>query len=47
MINRVAGADPADSAGCFGQHFLGILQELFFVLTGSEHKGTFEGRRHS
>jgi exportin-1 len=44
MINSVASADPAVSAGFFGQYFLGILQDLFFVLTDSEHKGSFKGQ---
>lgn len=44
LINNFASADVAVSNAFFQQYFLGMLQDLFFVLTDSEHKSGFKNQ---
>lgn len=42
MINNFAGADEAVSNAFFQQYFLSIVQDIFFVLTDTDHKSGFK-----
>ena len=42
VVNNFAGADPAVSNAFFQQYFLSILQDIFFVLTDTDHKSGFK-----
>lgn len=44
LINNFASSDAAVSNAFFQQYFLGMLQDLFFVLTDSEHKSGFKNQ---
>jgi exportin-1 len=45
LINNFASAgDPAIANAFFQQYFLSMLQDLFFVLTDSEHKSGFKNQ---
>lgn len=40
--NFAAAADPAVTNAFFQQYFLSILQDIFFVLTDTDHKSGFK-----
>jgi exportin-1 len=43
VIDNFSGAaDPAVSNAFFQQYFLGIMQDIFFVLTDADHKSGFK-----
>jgi exportin-1 len=42
VINNFAGADPAVGNAFFQQYFLSIVQDIFFVLTDTDHKSGFK-----
>lgn len=42
VINNFAGADPAVANAFFQQYFLSILQDIFYVLTDTDHKSGFK-----
>ncbi|OBZ75216.1 Exportin-1 [Grifola frondosa] len=42
VINNFAGAEPAVSNAFFQQYFLSILQDIFYVLTDTDHKSGFK-----
>ncbi|KAF9500336.1 hypothetical protein BDN71DRAFT_1440340 [Pleurotus eryngii] len=42
VINNFAGADEAVSNAFFQQYFLSIVQDIFFVLTDTDHKSGFK-----
>jgi exportin-1 len=42
VVNNFAGADPAVSNVFFQQYYLSILQDIFFVLTDTDHKSGFK-----
>ena len=42
VVNNFAGADPAVSNAFFQQYFLSIMQDIFFVLTDTDHKSGFK-----
>ena len=43
VVNNFAGAaDPAVSNAFFQQYFLSIVQDVFFVLTDTDHKSGFK-----
>ncbi|CAL1704171.1 unnamed protein product [Somion occarium] len=42
VINNFAGADPAVGNAFFQQYFLSIMQDIFFVLTDTDHKSGFK-----
>lgn len=43
VVNNFAGApDPAVSNAFFQQYFLSIVQDIFFVLTDTDHKSGFK-----
>jgi exportin-1 len=43
VVNNFAGAaDPAVSTAFFQQYFLSIVQDVFFVLTDTDHKSGFK-----
>lgn len=44
LINNFAAADSSVSNAFFQQYFLSMLQDLFFVLTDSEHKSGFKNQ---
>ena len=44
MDNMAEQADPQTSAGFFQQFFVNILQDVFFVLTDSDHKAGFKNQ---
>lgn len=44
LVNNFAAADPSLSGPFFQQYFLSMLQDLFFVLTDSEHKSGFKNQ---
>ncbi|KAH7889656.1 CRM1 C terminal-domain-containing protein [Phlebopus sp. FC_14] len=42
VVNNFASAEPAVSSAFFQQYFLSILQDIFFVLTDTDHKSGFK-----
>ena len=42
VINNFAGAETAVSNAFFQQYFLSIMQDIFFVLTDTDHKSGFK-----
>ena len=38
LINNIAETDPRTSSAFFQQFFIPILQDIFFVLTDTDHK---------
>ncbi|KAJ7752019.1 CRM1 C terminal-domain-containing protein [Mycena metata] len=42
VVNNFAGADPAVANAFFQQYFLSIVQDIFFVLTDTDHKSGFK-----
>ena len=42
VINNFAGADPQVSNAFFQQYFLSIIQDIFYVLTDTDHKSGFK-----
>ena len=42
VINNFAGADPQVSNAFFQQYFLSIMQDIFFVLTDTDHKSGYK-----
>jgi exportin-1 len=38
LLNNVADTDPQTSSAFFQQFFISILQDVFFVLTDTDHK---------
>lgn len=42
VVNNFASAEPAVSSAFFHQYFLSILQDIFFVLTDTDHKSGFK-----
>lgn len=43
VVNNFAGAaEPAVSSAFFQQYFLSIVQDIFFVLTDTDHKSGFK-----
>lgn len=42
VVNNFAGADPTVSNVFFQQYFLSIMQDIFFVLTDTDHKSGFK-----
>jgi exportin-1 len=44
LINNFAAADGSVSNAFFQQYYLSMLQDLFFVLTDSEHKAGFKNQ---
>ncbi|KAH9934873.1 CRM1 C terminal-domain-containing protein [Fomitopsis serialis] len=42
VVNNFAGADPQVSNAFFQQYFLSIMQDIFFVLTDTDHKSGFK-----
>ena len=42
VINNFAGADPSVANSFFQQYFLNIMQDIFFVLTDTDHKSGFK-----
>lgn len=41
-MNNFAGAEPAVANAFFQQYFLSIVQDIFFVLTDTDHKSGFK-----
>ncbi|KAJ7273547.1 CRM1 C terminal-domain-containing protein [Mycena haematopus] len=44
VVNNFAGADPAVANAFFQQYFLSIVQDIFFVLTDTDHKSGFKSQ---
>lgn len=42
MVNNFASADPSVSNVFFQQYFLSIIQDIFYVLTDTDHKSGFK-----
>jgi exportin-1 len=42
VVNNFAGADPMVANAFFQQYFLSIVQDIFFVLTDTDHKSGFK-----
>ena len=42
VVNNFAGADPAVANAFFQQYFLSIMQDIFYVLTDTDHKSGFK-----
>jgi exportin-1 len=42
VVNNFAGADPVVANTFFQQYFLSIVQDIFFVLTDTDHKSGFK-----
>ncbi|KAJ3492080.1 hypothetical protein NLI96_g244 [Meripilus lineatus] len=42
VVNNFASADPTVSNAFFQQYFLSIMQDIFFVLTDTDHKSGFK-----
>lgn len=42
VVNNFATADPSVSNAFFQQYFLSIMQDIFFVLTDTDHKSGFK-----
>lgn len=42
VINNFASADPQVGNAFFQQYFLSIVQDVFFVLTDTDHKSGFK-----
>jgi exportin-1 len=42
VVNNFANADPAVANAFFQQYFLSIVQDIFFVLTDTDHKSGFK-----
>jgi exportin-1 len=42
VVNNFASADPAVGNAFFHQYFLSIVQDIFFVLTDTDHKSGFK-----
>ena len=42
LLNNVANTDPSISSAFFQQYLLNMLQDIFFVLTDSDHKSGFK-----
>ena len=41
-MNNFAGAEPQVSNAFFQQYFLNIMQDIFYVLTDTDHKSGFK-----
>ena len=41
-MNNFASADPAVANAFFQQYFLSIMQDIFYVLTDTDHKSGFK-----
>ncbi|KAF8458891.1 CRM1 C terminal-domain-containing protein [Terfezia claveryi] len=44
LINNIAETDPRTSSAFFQQFFIPILQDIFFVLTDTDHKAGFKNQ---
>jgi exportin-1 len=44
LVSNVATTDPATQNAFFQQFFIPILQDVFFVLTDSDHKAGFKSQ---
>jgi exportin-1 len=44
LITNIAETDPATSNAFFQQFFIPILQDVFFVLTDTDHKAGFKSQ---
>ena len=42
LLNNIAATDPAIASAFFQQYLLNILQDIFYVLTDSDHKSGFK-----
>lgn len=42
VVNNFANADPPVSNAFFQQYFLSIMQDIFYVLTDTDHKSGFK-----
>ncbi len=42
VVNNFAGAEPQVSNAFFQQYFLSIMQDIFYVLTDTDHKSGFK-----
>lgn len=42
VVNNFAGADPSVANVFFQQYFLSIMQDIFYVLTDTDHKSGFK-----
>ena len=42
VVNNFAGAEPQVSNAFFQQYFLNIMQDIFYVLTDTDHKSGFK-----
>jgi exportin-1 len=42
VINNFSTADPSVSNSFFQQYFLSVMQDIFFVLTDTDHKSGFK-----
>lgn len=42
VVNNFASAEPAISNAFYSQYFLNVLQDVFFVLTDTDHKSGFK-----
>ena len=42
VINNFASADPSVASVFFQQYFLSIMQDIFYVLTDTDHKSGFK-----
>ena len=38
LVNNIVETDPGTSSAFFQQFFIPILQDIFFVLTDTDHK---------
>jgi len=46
MVDNFAKADPAVANAFFQQFYTALLQDLFFVLTDTDHKSGMPEHRH-
>lgn len=42
VINNFAGAEPAVATSFFQAYFISVMQDIFFVLTDTDHKSGFK-----
>lgn len=42
LIDNVVAAGPETSNGFFQAYYLSLLQDMFFILTDSDHKSSFK-----
>ncbi len=42
VVNNFASADPSVANAFFQQYFLSIIQDIFYVLTDTDHKSGFK-----